>query len=173
MNSEWYYLMNYATMLGAVELTVLVSLLLSAFMLIKGKIKEIFWVNIVIYGGVAFNFLMKLVFQRERPGDERLLEAFGFSFEMASYSFPSGHTMRITLLVLALGFFILQITSLSFWNRIFIILSGILLILLVASSRVYLDYHYVSDSVAAITLALVYFSGMIWLRRKMNLSISY
>ncbi|WP_444684539.1 phosphatase PAP2 family protein [Alkalicoccus luteus] len=167
----WDSIITNATVLGDVEITILFSLLLSIWLLLKRKRKEFIWMNLVIYGGIVLNLALKLVFNRERPGEERMLEVFGYTFEVASYSFPSGHTMRITLLVLFIGYLLLNLFALTFQKLFFVISIGVFLVFIVAYSRVYLDYHYISDSIAAIIISVIFFSGMLLIRMKMMLPV--
>lgn len=172
MNLEWFdSLMIYATFLGAIELSFAATILSSLLLILYRKMKDAIWLNLVIFGGVVYNFVLKVLISRERPGEERLIEAFGVNFEMASYSFPSGHTMRITLLLLSLTFLLFQFFPIQTAGKRWILSIGCSLILLVAFSRVYLNYHYVSDTAAAILLSLIFFYSMTKFRTRMNLSV--
>lgn len=103
-----------------------------------------------VYGGMLLNRILKYVFQRPRPHfDDPLLS-------LASYSFPSGHTMTATVLfgVLAAYFF----TTTPDWRRrVVIVFVASLLILLVGFSRMYLGVHYLSDVLGAMA------EGLAWL----------
>jgi undecaprenyl-diphosphatase len=85
---------------------------------------------------------MKVAFQRPRP----LLHQFFVS--SLDYSFPSGHVMNATLLYGIISIFVIQIIKEWRW-QVFIVLFTILLVILVALSRIYLGYHYLSDTLAA------------------------
>lgn len=87
--------------------------------------------------GGMFNWLLKLMFQRERPQINPLLEVTG-------HSFPSGHSMG-TMVVYGLAVYLLLILVRRRWVKItgtILLIAGILLIGL---SRIYLGVHYPSD----------------------------
>lgn len=101
-----------------------------------------------LLGGVFTNYLSKLSFHRGRP-----LNAIYFE---SSFSFPSGHA---TLAVVLYGFIIYY-----FWKKTssrsaknFLLAFGIVLILAIGFSRIYLGVHYLSDVLGG------YLLGIIWL----------
>src|SRR5699024_8138388 len=102
-----------------------------------------------------------------RPGEEKFIEVFNYAFEIPSYSFPSGHTMRSTILILLLIYFILQLLRSTFAKGIVYIV-GVLAIVGVAISRVFLEAHYLSDTLAAISISAVWYCICLLLYRKFN-----
>lgn len=94
------------------------------------------------------NFLLKLIFMRDRPYELMIINESG-------YSFPSGHAMA------ALGFYGFIIYLLRHFNLnkkskvIFSSLLGILIIL-IGVSRIYLGVHYASDVLAGYMVSLAY-----------------
>lgn len=94
------------------------------------------------------NFLLKLIFMRDRPYELMIINESG-------YSFPSGHAMA------ALGFYGFIIYLLCHFNLnkkskvIFSSLLGILIIL-IGVSRIYLGVHYASDVLAGYMVSLAY-----------------
>ncbi len=68
----------------------------------------------------------------------------------------SGHTINATLLYGIMAIFALHIIKRWRW-QVFVVLFTILLVILVALSRIYLGYHYLSDTLAATAI------GMAWL----------
>ena len=105
---------------------------------------------LVLSGGLLLDVLLKLAFHRSRPD-------FGDSMAIFyGYSFPSGHAMAATLLYGVLA--ALAVESIRSWRwRILIVISAIVLVLLVAFSRMYLGAHYLSDVLGAIA------AGTAWL----------
>ncbi|QKS70009.1 phosphatase PAP2 family protein [Paenalkalicoccus suaedae] len=154
-----------AATFGSVELTVIVSVVLSGVLVLMKRVREVIWLNITIYGGVATNFMLKLIVGRERPGEERMIEAFGFSFEMESYSFPSGHTMRATILALVVGYVLFRFVLKTGAMRLVAGAALLFVVASVATSRVYFDYHFVSDAIVAVLAAVVFFAAMLWTKR--------
>lgn len=101
-------------------------------------------------GGMLLNVLLKWLFQRERPQfDEPLLT-------LASYSFPSGHTSGAMLFY---GFLVAYFVRTTHSRRLWLlaVVGAGLMVLLVATSRVYLGAHHLSDVLAAIA------EGCLWL----------
>ena len=93
-------------------------------------------------GGMLLNVLLKSVFQRARPVFEQAL------VNLATYSFPSGHTAAATLFYGVLGSYLVM-TRTGWRLRLAIVAGCTLMVALVAFSRVYLGAHYVSDVLAA------------------------
>ena len=101
-------------------------------------------------GGTLLIILLKTIFHRPRPIFENPLVS------LASYSFPSGHTMGSTLLAGSLAFILA--TSLKAWRwRVLSIFSAFLFVLLIALTRIYLGAHYLSDVLGAMA------AGLLWL----------
>ena len=102
-------------------------------------------------GGMVLNEAMKHLFQRSRPSLDQALLA------LPSYSFPSGHVAGATLFygVLAVMF----TAAGNDWQRRALIASvALLMVVLVALSRLYLGVHYLSDVVAAFAEASAWLS---------------
>ena len=105
---------------------------------------------LVLSGGMVLDFLLKIIFHRNRP-------SFTDSFLLFNgYSFPSGHTMAATLLYGLLAVF--AVIALESWRwRVGAVLGAFVLVLLVGFSRVYLGAHYPSDVLGAAA------AGFAWL----------
>ncbi len=106
-------------------------------------------------GATLFNYLGKLAFHRPRPLQAVLLEN--------TYSFPSGHA---TIAVAFYGFigYLLIRSSNSLKTRVNRFFVTLILVLLIALSRIILGVHYVSDVWAGLLL------GAIWLIIGISLS---
>lgn len=92
--------------------------------------------------GMLINVMMKLAFHRARPSfDDPIIT-------LTTYSFPSGHVAGATLFY---GFlFALLASRIKGWTaRLALGLAALTMIVLVASSRMYLGAHYLSDVLAA------------------------
>ena len=76
---------------------------------------------------------------------------------LASYSFPSGHTAATTLFYGFLVLLLLRRPGQSALRRGAIVVGAVVMVLLVATSRVYLGAHYLSDVLAAML------EGVLWL----------
>ncbi|MFB4164649.1 phosphatase PAP2 family protein [Alteribacillus sp. JSM 102045] len=100
-------------------------------------------------GGGLLNYVLKSIYERQRPDFERVIEASGFSF-------PSGHAMNAVTfygMLAMILFFIVQKEKM----KIVVCVGFSILILLIGVSRVYLGVHYVSDILAG------YLAGLAWL----------
>ncbi|WEG17884.1 phosphatase PAP2 family protein [Alkalihalophilus pseudofirmus] len=148
--------MSFLTKLGSGEVMIILTLVLMGFLYFKREKLYALMLGVIVFGGLFLNLGLKLLFQRERPGEIRYLEVFGQSFELASYSFPSGHTMR-TFLLFA---FIIYISYLFITKRAIRLMSyaiAVFCISVVALSRMILEAHYPSDIIAAISISILWF----------------
>ena len=103
-----------------------------------------------VFGGMLLNALLKLIFQRARPVIDHPL------LTLVTHSFPSGHTMNATVFYgVVAAFIVMQRCHIAF--RLVAPLAAILMIALVAISRVYLGVHFLSDVLASVA------EGIAWL----------
>src|SRR5699024_3142532 len=149
--------MEIISVLGSSEIILIVTVVIGFVLLIKFQWRNLFLFFTVSVGGVIVNFLLKVLIRRERPGDEvSYIEAFNVQLELQSYSFPSGHTMRATILLL----FIMYLTYLfakRTWVKFSCYIVYTVLLLLIALSRIVLDAHFVTDVVGALFVGAGWF----------------
>lgn len=94
------------------------------------------------------NQVLKTIFNRPRPLENRLIEASG-------YSFPSGHSM-ISMAFYGL-FIFLACNNIKNKKIKYTICIGLaILITLIGISRIYLGVHYASDVIGGFLLSIVY-----------------
>ena len=100
--------------------------------------------------GMLLNVFMKYAFHRSRPSfDDPLLV-------LTTYSFPSGHVAGATLFYGVMAAMV--ISKIPAWRwRVTTVLVAIMMVALVALTRVYLGVHYLSDVLAAFA------EGVAWL----------
>ncbi len=118
------------------------ALLFGLFLLWRQQRYWLLAVILTVPGGMLLNVLMKLAFQRVRPG---FIDPI---FTLTTYSFPSGHTAGATLFYGVLAAFLVAHISMWRW-RVSVVAAAILLVALVGFSRIYLGVHYLSDVLAA------------------------
>lgn len=151
-------IMKLISILGSTSGILVMTVLIGLVFLVKRNWNSFFFFFTVSVGGVILNFVLKMLIRRERPGDEvSNIEVFNFTFDIQSYSFPSGHTMRATIFFLFLIYLaarLLQNTLLKY--SAYLICTVI--IFLVALSRVLLDAHFVTDIIGAILMSIAWFS---------------
>lgn len=150
-----YWLFRILTEFGFVY-AIIVIVILCAF-LFKSDIR----LAIVSLGSLfvwAFNSIIKLFFNRERP-----YEIYRWANESSS-SLPSGHSMTSTFLYLTLIYYILKSKLKTKFKIILSILLGIILIV-VMISRLVLGVHYFTDVLSGFGLGLFCFGVGILLDR--------
>lgn len=111
-----------------------VSILLYALRFRRG---EVMLFLSVILGSALFNLLLKMLFRRERPDINRMVEVTG-------YSFPSGHSMAAFSLYGILTYLLWKHLNTSS-RKVFVLIISSVMILGIGLSRIYLGVHYPSD----------------------------
>ncbi len=114
--------------------------------------REALLVALVVASGTALGAIAKRVTERPRPpATSALVEL------PPSYSFPSGHTLAALLLWTVIAFVVLRVARQG-WVRALAIGGGLLLAVLVGTSRVYLGVHWPSDVLASWLLGVAWLS---------------
>lgn len=119
--------------------------------LIFAKNRRIFSFQLFLNMGIVavLNLVMKYFFVRSRP-DEAL-----HLVSEVGYSFPSGHTM---FAVAFYGFLMYMLWNSEHKKSVKIPLTfvGVLLVLLISFSRIYLGVHYASDVIGGLCISMGY-----------------
>lgn len=92
---------------------------------------------------------IKQIVERTRPPHDFMVAPFELD-----YSFPSGHTIGIAVFVFVLSY-LLYSRRLETRHALLWVLSGLFLIALIAFSRLYLAYHWLTDVTASVGLGLI------------------
>lgn len=154
--------MQVFTFLGTHTFLIPANLALVAYFLF---IKRHRWysvkVPVVALSSVMLMFLLKLIFQRDRPLTPLLQAAQG-------YSFPSGHaTMSITFYGLII--FLVWRNKVSLWVKWSLTIILAALINFIGISRVYLRVHYASDVIAGFCVGLMWLLLSLWILKKIEI----
>lgn len=154
--------MQVFTFLGTHTFLIPANLALVAYFLF---IKRHRWysvkVPVVALSSVMLMFLLKLIFQRDRPLTPLLQAAQG-------YSFPSGHaTMSITFYGLII--FLVWRNKISLWVKWTLTIILAALINFIGVSRVYLRVHYASDVLAGFCVGLMWLLLSLWILKKIEI----
>jgi undecaprenyl-diphosphatase len=99
--------------------------------------------------GILINAMLKDVFHRTRPS------IFPSGVEVFSSSFPSGHSMSAAIVYGTVAYLAARLQE-RHRSRVITAVIALLLILLIASSRIYLGVHYPSDTLAGMVIGFAW-----------------
>jgi undecaprenyl-diphosphatase len=100
-------------------------------------------------GGIALNGLLKIRFDRPRP------HVISWGAHAVSSSFPSGHVMSATIVYGTVAYLAARLQQ-RVWARWTTMGFALIVIILIALSRIYLGVHYPSDVLAGATIGLAW-----------------
>ena len=121
--------------------------------------KREIWRPILLAGAMAIaalvSIILKSVIKDPRPPQIDMIPMFETDF-----SFPSGHTIGMAVFLFVLGYLIYSrhFSAMRFWAWTIIAIIGTSLI---ALTRLYLGYHWLTDVVASLGLGLIILSMII------------
>lgn len=147
-NPFWDRFFMGVTNFGSIYFILFAFLILAIFLFRKKAKKAVVVVFLTLIGSGALIFIFKDLFSRERP--------FGCPFERDCFSFPSGHT---TIAFYFYGMlFNLSTRFIKMRKRYAFILGWSLAILvsLIALSRIYLGYHFLTDVLGGFLLGGIF-----------------
>lgn len=129
------------TELGNMRLVIALTILLAGWLFYKRRYADGLWLGgTVLFCAAIATKLLKDAFDRERPHYHQLIAK-------ASESFPSGHATGTTVFygLLALVFFL---AARQLWKKLIIAAAGLVWIVSILVSRVYLGVHFPTDVLA-------------------------
>jgi undecaprenyl-diphosphatase len=154
-------IMQVFTFLGTHQFLIPANLSLIAYFLFIKKHK---WHSIKIpaiaLSSLGLMFLLKGLFDRERPSVPLLFEAGGLSF-------PSGHAlMSVTFYGLLIYMIFKSVKNPTLkWTLIGLL---VLLIMIIGMSRVYLRVHYATDVIAGYCIGFLWLVFAVWMLNKIE-----
>lgn len=140
--------MTFGFFLGKEDLQILGAILV-AYFLYKRYWPELGMVLIGWIGGSMIWSWLIYYFDRGRPAQQLGIEVHGIP------SFPSGHSMFVTLALGLLGYLLVPKMPSRFWRWI-VAIAALLIMSFVGFSRVFQGGHYLSDVLAGYALALAW-----------------
>ncbi len=146
---------------GSLEALALVSLAVTATLLVHRRWSALAAWLAAVLGGEALNLLLKDLFARPRPSFERPLVV------ETSHSFPSGQAMESLLVYGMLAYFAVPILNGS-GKRVAVAVGAAVLVVLIGFGRVYLGAHYLSDVVGGFAAGGAWLGAVIACRDKMG-----
>jgi membrane-associated phospholipid phosphatase len=139
------HIMIGITTAGDVITVLTITLALLGLLAYRKKWQAFAQVAFGMLGAVLLNLVLKLVFERDRP------HLWTWIIHESSYSFPSGHAM----LTGALSFSIILLAWRTKW-RWWVVTVGVVYMVLIGLSRMYLGVHYPTDILAGWCVSLAW-----------------
>ena len=140
------------TELGGAPITIAVLVVGVMYYVRRNRYRAAAFLASAIGGAALTVYFLKLLFARHRPD---LWQAI---VEESTYSFPSGHAMASS----AVAFSLMVLFWYTRWRWITVVL-GLLYLLIISWTRVYLGVHYPSDIIAGWCISLTWVLLTIWM----------
>jgi undecaprenyl-diphosphatase len=137
------------TFFGSVGFVAAASALLAVVLAIRKSFYRFLALVLAVGGGSLLNIFLKHLFHRQRPVLENPLVT------LASFGFPSGHTMGATLFYGLLALFAAQAVQ-SWTLRTIAVGLAAAIVGLIGASRIYLGAHYLTDVLGAVAVGLAW-----------------
>lgn len=146
---------------SAITLTIF-AVLLIAWFLHKKQLSKIALVIFGLGGGFLLEIVLKMLIGRLRPPVGPLLET---SHIFPSFSFPSGHA-TLAAIFFALMIYCFKDNIKNQITRWLYIITNIILCALIGFSRLYFDYHWLSDVIGGFIIGTAWFFLILWLLQR-------
>jgi undecaprenyl-diphosphatase len=151
------------TSLGSIIVLSILTLAVSGYLFLARKSAAAWLMIVAVFGGIALNDLLKLVFARPRP--DLVYQA----ARVFTSSFPSGHAELSAIAYLTIAALLAQTQS-SFKIGFYFIAVAALLTILIGVSRIYLGVHYPSDVLGGWCIGVAWALGcwamLTWIQRR-------
>jgi undecaprenyl-diphosphatase len=143
------------TAIGSGIYIICIIVIMTAVLAVIGYRRELLFFIGVIGCSSLLNLALKTIFHRARPDIHRIIDASGFSF-------PSGHSMAAFTLYGIMIYFLWKHIH-NIWIRTCVIFLGIMIVLMIGISRIYLGVHYPSDVIGGYLISAAWLSSSIGL----------
>lgn len=147
----------FFTSIGNPSFVIPIVFLLAGYLLYKKYYAHMFLLLFGVGGASLLNLILKEIFQRHRPALWHTL------ITETDYSFPSGHAMASSALILCLIIMV--------WNtkwRLPVLIGGIIVIGMIGLSRLYLGVHYPSDVLAGWFISTAWMLAVTWIFKRVK-----
>lgn len=141
---------KYITMIAEpIILASIASIIAIVWAIINREIWRPILLTATVGGAMVSSLILKALISNDRPAHDFMIKPFE-----TGYSFPSGHTICIMVLLSIIGYLICSRHSSSCrtFSWIVVVKIGVIVI---AVSRLYLGYHWITDVVASIGLGFI------------------
>jgi undecaprenyl-diphosphatase len=151
----WDEVMLTLTRLGDGTTLLAITLLCLSLLTWKERRREAWFFAVATAGTLALSVVLKLAFQRPRPGADLLY----LLTTPASFSFPSGHALGSTGVLLSLVV-VTRALGVQGWYLVATAAAALATIAGIATSRVYFGVHFPSDVLGGLLAGAAWVSGL-------------
>lgn len=144
---------------GSVYLSGIVTLVAIIWAIVKREVWRPLLLVCAVGATSVVSSILKSIVAHARPDQINMIKPFELD-----YSFPSGHVLGITVFLLVFGYLIISRRSSDFRVTVWLILT-LFLTSIIAFTRLYLGYHWLTDVTASFGLGLVMLAFVIFADR--------
>lgn len=155
-------IMFFITNIASPPPLVILSILISLFLIYKKRYKKFFVFVSSLIAGLLSEVIIKIAVNRLRPTNSLI--------QITRYSFPSGHA-TIAIIFFSFLIYCFKDDIKNKFLKIIFISINIILFLLLGFSRIYLDVHWFSDVLAGFSLGAFWLSFFIIISKFIKVKI--